>query len=375
MQKTFHIFTYGCQMNKSDSEILSGILIKNGYLYTKDREKADILIFNTCAVRGNAENRAFGRLKEFNARRKKNKNEQILVVSGCVPQYEKENIFKLYPFIDIALGANSYEQLPEIINKNFNQKLIINENKIINNFDKYTLRIEQDQAFIPIAYGCDNFCSYCIVPYTRGREISRPKEDILAEISRLEFTPLRKIMLLGQNVNSYGKGLYVDYNFADLLQEIILKFSWLKQIDFLTSHPKDITAQLIQVISEHAHIGREIHFPAQHANNRILTLMNRGYSIEDYKAKVIMIREKVPKAKISTDLIVGFPSETEQDFQELIQLLQDIRFFRVNTAAYSPRKGTKAAEMDGQIPEKIKHERLLALNEAVKQFAFKMPPL
>lgn len=372
---TFYIFTFGCQMNKSDSEILSGSLLSAGYIATEDPNIANVLIFNTCAVRGNAENRVFARMKEFNSLRKKKKRKQVIVVTGCVPQYEKEELLKKYPFIDVVIGANSYEYLPEILsewNRSTGSVIKVVDNKdaksSIGNIDRDK---SMDQAFVPIMYGCNNFCTYCIVPYTRGREVSRTKEDIFSSIEQLSNTDYKKILLLGQNVNSYGSGLYEDYDFADLLQDILLKFSWLERLDFLTSHPKDITDKLISVIAENEKLGREIHFPIQHGDDRILKLMNRGYTVSEYKEKVKKLREKVQGVRISTDLIVGFPGETEEEFNNMVNLVKELSFYRVITAVYSPRKGTKAAEMTQQVEASVKKRRLSELNKVVKDFAFK----
>lgn len=372
---SFHILTFGCQMNKSDSEILSGSLLSAGYVSIDDPHLSNILIFNTCAVRGNAENRAFARMREFNSLRKKKNRDQLIVVSGCVPQYEKDELLKKYPFIDIIVGANSYEYLLEILSEwNKKKGAVI---KLIDDKDpeKPIKHIERDknfdQAFLPIMYGCNNFCSYCIVPFTRGREVSRTKEDIFLSIEELLTLSYKKLLLLGQNVNSYGQGLYEDYDFADLLQDILLKFDWLEKVDFLTSHPKDITDKLIEVIAKNNKIGREIHFPIQHGDERILKLMNRGYTVQQYKEKVRKLREKVPGVRISTDLIVGFPGETEEEFTNMVNIVKELGFFRVISAVYSPRKGTKAAEMSEQVDIKIKKRRLSELNQAVKDYAFK----
>lgn len=361
-------------MNKSDSEILSGAMIADGYKKTDDAHSAGVLIFNTCAIRGNAENRAFSRLQEFNALRKKHKISQIIVVSGCVPQYEKENFIEVYPYVDIVIGANSYEYLPEMLSEwHRNKKSAF---KIIDNKDAQSEAVAidretNDQAFMPITYGCNNFCSYCIVPYTRGREVSRTKDDIFSSIEKLAGTSYTKLLLLGQNVNSYGRGLYDEYRFADLLEDILSKFAWIERIDFLTSHPKDITDKLIGVISSNEKIGKEIHFPIQHGDDRILKLMNRGYSVADYKAKVKKLRASVKGVKISTDLIVGFPGETEQEFQNMVEVVKEVGFYRSNTAAYSPRKGTGAASMENQIDEVTKKRRLNELNKIVREFGFK----
>ena len=368
---SFHIFTYGCQMNKNDSEIMAGILIHDvGMVECEDPEKASLLIFNTCAVRANAENRALARLREFNGKRKKNKLSQKLVLAGCVPQYEQAEILKKLPFLDFVIGTNTLEYLPQLLaEKTSSSRILLEPNKDASKSAQHVYRESRHHSWIPIMYGCDNYCSYCIVPYTRGRETSRPKEEILKEVEALKDTNYHEVMLLGQNVNSYGKQLYSDYDFADLLAEVA-QFEHITMIDFLTSHPKDITDKLIEVIATTPKIGREIHFPLQAGDNEILAQMNRGYTYEAYKALVEKIRSRIPEARIATDIIVGFPGETEEQFQNSIRAIQEIKFHRVISSAYSPRKGTAAASMTNQIDEKTKHRRLLELQAVVKQFAF-----
>ncbi|MDD5455474.1 MAG: tRNA (N6-isopentenyl adenosine(37)-C2)-methylthiotransferase MiaB [Candidatus Margulisbacteria bacterium] len=366
---TFYIFTYGCQMNKNDSELMAGILTEECLLQQTDKaDQADYLIFNSCAVRENAETRVFGRIREFAGRRKKQKSSQKIILAGCIPQYEKNNIFKKHPYIDYIVGVNSIEFLPQLLSSN-TERISLSVNKDTNFVFKNILRDSRKQAWIPIMFGCDNFCSYCIVPYTRGREKSRKKEDIFKEIESLHSSKYTEIFLLGQNVNSYGKNLYMDYDFTDLLTDIH-KYSHISKIDFLTSHPKDISEKLIRIIAKSPKINKEIHFPLQAGDNEILKKMNRGYSYEQYKNLVLLIKKIIPDVKISTDLIVGFPGETEKQFQNTVKAVQELGFYRVNTAAFSPRKGTKAAEMDKQIDEKTRHTRLLLLQKAVDEYAF-----
>jgi len=358
-------------MNKNDSEIMAGILTNEcNYVEIEKPDIADVLIFNTCAIRNKAEQRAFSRIREFNAIRKKNKTNQLLILAGCIPQYEKENIFKDFPYLDLVIGTNTLEFLPQFLNNDQDKQTInIQESKDTKHTSKQILRNSRNQAWIPITYGCNNFCTYCIVPHTRGREVSQKKEEILNEIAALKNSKYKEIVLLGQNVNSYGAGLYTDYDFADLLADVHA-FDFLDKIDFLTSHPKDISLKLIKTISKLPRIGREIHFPIQAGDDEILKRMNRGYTSNDYKKLVQLIREWIPDAKISTDLIVGFPGETDEQFQNTIKVVKDLGFSRINTAAYSPRKGTAAAEMKDQISDKLKHERLLILQETVQKYAF-----
>ena len=368
---SYYIFTYGCQMNLNDSELIAGILEhKYGCVLCETPDKADFLIFNTCAVRQNAENRVLSRIREFHGRRKKRNPTQKIILAGCIPQYEKENILDKFPYLDLVIGTNSIESIEQLINSSTPNKLCLAEQRDQENSYKDIQRSSRDQAWIPIMYGCNNFCTYCIVPYTRGREISRKKEAILNDLEKLKGSSYEKIMLLGQNVNSYGQGLYDNYNFTDLLEEVC-QLEHISKIDFLTSHPKDISNKLIEIIAKNPKIGREIHFPLQAGDNRILEKMNRKYTYEYYVDVVKKLREAIPDVLISSDLIVGFPGETEKQFENTIKAVKELAFHRVITTAYSQRKGTVAASMDEQIPEDLKHERLLRLQAVVRKYVFK----
>lgn len=368
MNKTFYIFTYGCQMNKNDSEILAGLLSEEmDFSLAENPDDANVLIFNSCAVRRKAETRLFSRIQEFASLRKKHNRDQIIVLAGCVPQYEKEDIKERIPFVDYFIGPNSIDSLPKLLKSTIKSALLLNNNRNLEVAYDTTMRSKTDQAWISIMYGCNNFCSYCIVPYTRGREVSRPKENIFKEIKSLPNS-YKKIILLGQNVNSYGKGLYDNYDFADLLNDIS-KLENIQWLSFLTSHPKDISEKLIKTIANITKCDKEIHFPIQSGDNEILKLMNRGYSREQYYSIVKILRTYIPDIKISTDLIVGFPGETEEQFQNTINAVKELNFYRINTAAYSPRKGTKAESMSPQLSEELKHKRLLELQSIVDIYA------
>lgn len=343
--KYYCIITFGCQMNKNDSEHLRGMLEFQGYKETEDISKANIVVINTCAVRDKAERRVYGQLANLEHLRKTNSLPMKLYLSGCMPAYKKETIKKEIPYLDGFIDIAEARQYP--------------------------LRRKSNQAWVTIMDGCDNFCSYCIVPYTRGREKSRPVKDILTELAEIDFDKYHYICLLGQNVNSY-KGESLDgkqSSFPELLEKIIAVYPKLKKIGFVTSHPKDISEKLIEVIAKNPKIDRELHLPVQHLNNRILNLMNRGYSYQKYKNLITKIRKKIPDIKISTDLIIGFPSETEKEFTEMLRKMKMLKFYRINTAAFSIRTGTVAARLPEQITEKIKKERLNKLNEAVKKVA------
>ncbi|MDC0977710.1 MiaB/RimO family radical SAM methylthiotransferase [bacterium] len=353
--KLFHIITFGCQMNKNDSEHLAGMFVFNGYQKTTDVKKANILILNTCAVREKAELRVYGQLAQINAQRKKLKLDQKIYLAGCMPAYNKEKIKKEIPYLEGFIDIEEARQYPAI-------------------------RADDHKAWVSIMYGCDNFCSYCIVPYVRGRERSRTVDEIKNEIRELDHEKISYVCLLGQNVNSYcphplapsprnhmksrGEG---KIRFANLLEAIIQGVPKLKKIGFMTSHPKDLSDELIEVIAKYPKIDRELHLPVQAMNNRILKLMNRGYTIEEYKKLVSKLRKRVPSVRISTDLIVGFPTETEAEFQVTLNEVKESGFHRIITSAYSPREGTKAAEMEGQIEKEIKNRRLNELNEVIRK--------
>ncbi len=363
-------------MNKNDSEQMTSLMLQNDqYVEAKSLENADILIFNSCAVRETAENRMFARMKDLVGRRKKAKKAVTLVLAGCVPQYEKESLLKAHPYIDIIVGANSMEYLPSLLDHNSQTpQIMIKKNKDTSIIKSSPKRTPFDQAFIPIMFGCDNFCSYCIVPYTRGREVSRTKESILEEINALAGSGYKKLLLLGQNVNSYGQSLYSHYDFADLLVDIH-ETPFIDEIDFMTSHPKDMSDKLISTLARLPKMGKEIHCPLQAGDDELLLAMNRHYSVADYIKLVTKIRKEIPDALISTDLIVGFPGETEAQFQNTVHAVKTLGFHRVIAASYSPRKGTAAANLPNQIAEKTKKRRLLELQKAVQQYAFGKHPV
>ena len=380
--KKYHIITYGCQMNKNDSERMAGLLENIGYTNTEDWQEANLILLNTCSIRDKAERRVSGKFHQLNHFRKKHNKEMELGIMGCMPQHAKKMILEKLSFIDYVVGVNNMEDLPNHIskkndqNKKENLRYQISKMRIkrravdVENFEEklqYQVREDGKKAWVSIQFGCNKVCSYCIVPYTRGREISRKKENILDEITTLKEKGFTQVVLLGQNVNSYGLTIYEDYDFADLLEDVATKFPWLKKIDFLTSYPTDVTQRLIDVIAKYDNITDEIHFPIQHGDDEILELMDRNYTVAEYLAKVERLRAKIPDVSIGTDLIVGFPGETEEHFQNMLTTLRKIKFDFANTAAFSIRPGTKAARMKAQVTEEEKKRRLHTLNKTLEE--------
>lgn len=364
----YKIETWGCQMNEHDSEVIAGMLEDMGYQPTDDENVADVVILNTCCVREKAESKVFGRLGTLK-RLKQNNPGVILGVCGCMMQQPEmaEKIRKRMPHMDLIFGTHNIHELPQLIKKaqesqTTQVEVWQREGEVIE--DLPIRRFHGVKAFVNIMYGCNNFCTYCIVPYVRGRERSRQPEDIVAEIKDLVQHGYREVMLLGQNVNSYGKDLSQNIDFADLLQQVN-EIEGLDRIRFMTSHPRDFTDKLIDILASCERVCEHYHLPVQAGSTRILKKMNRGYSKEEYLRLVEKIRDKVPQASITTDIIVGFPGETEADFNETIDVVQRVRFDGAYTFIYSPRPGTPAAKMEEQVPEEVKKERFQKLLELV----------
>ena len=369
--RTYHVVTYGCQMNAHDSEKIAGMLEKMGMREAEHREEADFVIFNTCCIRENAERKALGNIVWLKEIRKK-RPEMIIAVCGCMIQEPgmAEILLRQYRFVNLAFGTSNLYKLPEmlftILNSNRNAVYIENEDVIAEGLP--VRRLRNDSAYLTIMYGCDNFCSFCIVPYVRGRERSRERKDILQEAETLLKSGVKEIMLLGQNVNSYGKGLPDHTNFAGLLKD--LDKMGVPRIRFMTSHPKDLSDELIEAMAAGSHILPQFHLPVQSGNNEILNRMNRHYTREKYLERVSALRSAIPDIGISTDIIVGFPGETEEQFLETMDLVNEVRFDSAFTFIYSPRKGTAAALMPEQIPEGVSSERiqrLIALQESLQK--------
>ena len=362
--RTYHVVTYGCQMNAHDSEKISGMLEQMGMVLSEKREEADLVVFNTCCVRENAERRALGNVTWLREVRKQ-KPDMLIAVCGCMIQEPgmAQKILKQYRFIDLAFGTANLHKLPEMIYELLNggKQVVKVEDQDRIAEDLPIKRLRNDAAYLTIMYGCDNFCSYCIVPYVRGRERSRDPESILREAEQLSSSGVKEIMLLGQNVNSYGKGLPGRITFAGLLKR--LDELDIPRIRFMTSHPKDLSDELIDVMASGKHILPQFHLPVQSGNDEILRQMNRHYTRQQYLDRVAKLRAAIPGIGLSTDIIVGFPGETEEQFEDTMNLVREVRFDSAFTFIYSPRTGTKAAEMSGRIPEKTATERIQRLIE------------
>ena len=362
--KYLKMLTYGCQMNFSDAERMEGELSKLGYVSTEDMAKADLIMINTCCVRETAEDKVYGKIGEIKALKRENPD-LILGITGCMAQKEGERLIKRAPHIDFVLGTNKIHEVVATVKKLEESQVKhvvdteINETEMPEDISIH--RKTPLSAWVPIMYGCNNFCTYCIVPYVRGRERSRLPEEIIDEVREAVTQGYREVTLLGQNVNSYGKD-HQKATFAELLS-MVDRVDGIERIRYMTSHPKDLSDEVIDVIKNSQHICNHFHLPVQYGSNKILKAMNRVYTVESYKALVRKIRAAVPDASITTDLIVGFPGETEEDFQELLQFLEDIRYDQAYTFIYSKRSGTPAAEMENQVNDDVKHERLNRLME------------
>ena len=360
--RSYHVVTYGCQMNAHDSEKLAGMLREMGMEEAHDREQADFVIFNTCCVRDNAERRALGNVTWLKEVRKRNPR-LMIAVCGCMIQQPgmAEKILKQYRFVDLAFGTSNLHKLPELLCRalNSDRAVVEVEEEDVIAEDVPVKRLRQDAAYITIMYGCDNFCSYCIVPYVRGRERSRNMDAVLREAQELRDSGVKEIMLLGQNVNSYGKGLPGSPTFAQLLRE--LDKLDIPRIRFMTSHPKDLSDELIDVMAHSRHILPQFHLPVQSGNDEILRRMNRRYDRERYLDRVRRLREAVPGIGLTTDIIVGFPGETEEQFQDTMSLVDEVGYDSAFTFIYSPRTGTRAAAMEDQIPEDVATDRIKRL--------------
>ena len=369
--KNYYVVTYGCQMNAHDSEKIAGMLEEMGMQPAAQREEADFVIFNTCCIRDNAERKALGNISWLNSMRK-NRPEMMIAVCGCMVQEPgmAEKLMKQYSFVDLAFGTANLHKLPEMIRDCLNNtgSMVRIEHEDIIAEGLPVRRLRRDAAYLTVMYGCDNFCSYCIVPYVRGRERSRDMKDILAEAEDLLNSGVQEIMLLGQNVNSYGKNLPGNPSFAGLLKE--LDKMGIPRIRFMTSHPKDLNDDLIESMAGSRHILPQFHLPVQSGNNEILQAMNRHYTREQYLNRVQKLREAVPDIGLSTDIIVAFPGETEEQFRDTLDLVREVRYDSAFTFVYSPRTGTRAAQMAGQIPPETGTERiqrLIALQEELQK--------
>lgn len=368
--KTYHITTFGCQMNEHDSETIAGMLSEMGFSQAPERDGADVVVINTCSVRENADKRFFGTLGQLKHIKKDNPDFTICVC-GCMMQQQHiiDSIKSKYPWVDVIFGTHNIHEFPRLLETVLSEKEKIidvweNGGDIIEGLP--AKRLYRHKAFVNIMYGCNNFCTYCIVPYTRGRERSRKACDILEEVRRLTEDGVREVTLLGQNVNSYMGEDGTD--FSDLIYRLN-EAEGLERIRFMTSHPKDLSDKLIQAYRDCEKLCDYIHLPVQSGSSRILKKMNRKYTKDDYLRLVEKLKAAVPHIAISTDIITGFPGETEEDFEETLDLVRRVEYDSAFTFLYSIRKGTPAAEYEDQIPEEIKHERFNRLVELVNEIS------
>lgn len=364
MNKRYLIKTYGCQMNVHESEKIAGQLQTLGYEETQTAEDADVIVFNTCCVRENAEQHAFGNIGMYK-KLKKEKKDLVIAVCGCMTQQGEfaKKLSATFPFVDVIIGTYNIDEFGKILQKTIDTKKrvveILDKNgEICEEITPY--RSSYPNAWVNIAYGCNNFCSYCIVPYVRGRERSRLPENVVDEVKNLVSEGYKEITLLGQNVNSYGHDLKNGVSFSSLLDEIG-KIDGKFRLRFMSNHPKDLTEDVIEAIKRNPHACHAIHLPVQSGSNRILSLMNRRYSVEKYLSQIESIRKIIPDCAITTDIIVGFPTETEEDFIDTVKLVETVKFDGAFTFVYSKREGTKAAIMDGQIDPEIQKDRIMRL--------------
>lgn len=367
--KKYYIFTYGCQMNESDSERLAHQLEQAGYESTEQFEEADLIILNTCCVRETAEHKIYGRIGELKHLKEKNKN-LIIAITGCMAQKNQADMFKRAPHIDIVLGTHNLRHINEMVEE-------------VQRTHKHQLNVEMDNsvlyeleakpsgtfsAWVPIMNGCNKFCTYCIVPHVRGREISRPIENIVDDVKKLGASGYKEITLLGQNVNSYGLDFKDGTHFGHLI-DALDHIPGIERIRYMTSHPQDMNKEMIDALGRSSNVVTQLHLPIQSGSNRILQKMNRRYTVEHYKELIEYCREKIKGLTLTTDLIVGFPGETEEDFEATLQLLKDIRYDMAYTFIFSKRSGTPAATMEDQVPEEVKRVRLQALMDVQNEIS------
>lgn len=365
--KKYFLKTYGCQMNERDSESLKALTENLGFTRCDDYYDADLVILNTCSIRENAHNKAFGMIGRI--KHLKETKDVILGITGCMPQ-EEAVASKLLKekAVDFVIGTHNINELPNAIIKAFNGDKNINvysfSEDIMENIP--VKRESSFKAFVNIIYGCDKFCTYCIVPYTRGRERSRSKEDILKEIKELVDAGYKEITLLGQNVNAYGKDIYEDYTLANLLEEAVLLN--VPRLTFMTSHPWDFTDEMIEIIGKYPNIMPYVHLPLQSGSSKILKRMNRRYTKESYLELAYKLKERVPNLSLSTDIIVGFPGETDEDFEETLEIVRKLKYDGAFSFIYSPRENTPAALFKDQVPEDVARNRLQTLNKELNKY-------
>ena len=363
--------TYGCQQNENDTERIRGMLKEAGFEFTDESKKADVVIYNTCAVRENAEQKVFGRLGLLKPIKERRRN-MVIGVCGCMVQQEHitEKIKKSHEHVDLVFGTHALYKMPELLWKAINSKktvIDIEDSKGAIAEDIPIMREDAKKAWVSVMYGCNNFCTYCIVPYVRGRERSRTPEAVIAEVKELVAEGCSEISLLGQNVNSYGKDLDIDIDFADLMR-MVNDIEGVERIRFMTSHPKDLSDKLIETMAECDKVCKQLHLPFQAGSNKILKQMNRGYTKEEYLEKIAKVKKAIPNISLSTDVIVGFPTETNEDFEETLDVLRKVEYDNIFSFIYSRREGTPAAKLDFVLTDKEIHknfDRLLEVQNAI----------
>jgi tRNA-2-methylthio-N6-dimethylallyladenosine synthase len=362
-KKKLFIQTLGCQMNVQDAQKMAFLMEEAGYETTDDPGEADLILINTCSVREKAAQKAYSLLGRFREL-KEEKPETVIGVAGCLAQQHGDHFFKMFPYLDVVVGTHRIDRLPEMVSRAVQTRRRVAETAFCDYVPSLDVpaypRPGELSCFVTIMQGCSNFCTYCVVPFLRGREQSRPSADIVNEVETLAKQGIREVTLLGQNVNSYGNTLPDSPDFAGLLYAIA-DIRGIRRIRFTTSHPKDLSERLIRAFGEIPALCGHIHLPVQAGSNRILRRMKRGYTVEDYKEKVAALRSVMPDIAVTSDMIVGFPGEEDDDFQQTLQLMEDIRFDNLFSFLYSKREGTAAVKLDGHVPEKKKRERLETL--------------
>ena len=369
--KAVFIESYGCQANQADAERMEGQLRVIGYARTGNMKEADLILLNTCCVRETAEDKVYGKIGEIKSL-KRERPELIFGIAGCMAQKEGEALLRRAPHIDFVLGTNKVHRLSQVVRKlEIRREHIVDvalgETELPDEREAPAVRRSAISAWVPIMYGCNNFCTYCIVPYVRGRERSRLPEDVLHEVEQVVADGYKEVTLLGQNVNSYGKD-HKQATFAQLLRQVDA-VPGIRRMRFMTSHPKDLSDEVIGAIREGKHICEHIHLPVQYGTDKLLKAMNRVYTVEAYKELVARIRQALPEVSLTTDLIVGFPGETDEDFREMLDFLREIRYDAAYTFKYSPRSGTPAATLPEQVPEELKKERLQQLMDVQNEIS------
>lgn len=370
--KKYYIFTYGCQMNISDSERLANQIEQLGYVLTDNHKEADLILLNTCCVREAAEMKIYGKIGELSHLKRENKD-LIIAVTGCMAQKNKKELFRRAPHIDIVLGTHNIQHINEMIENVQRTR----KHQIVTELDNSLFQelpakhMGKFYAWVPIMNGCNKFCTYCIVPHVRGREVSRPIEKIVEEVRELGQNGIKEITLLGQNVNSYGLDFKDGTHFGNLV-DALNNIPGIERIRYMTSHPQDMNKEMIDALARSNNIVTHLHLPIQSGSDRILKKMNRHYTVEKYKDLINYCREKMPDLVLTTDIIVGFPGETDEDFELTKKLLQDIKFDMAYTFIFSKRSGTPAATFENQIPEEIKSARLQDLMDVQNDISLEL---